>query len=207
MMAQEKNGMVYTAYTINEEIKKHKRRKLILYISLALAIIGIIGLIFWMRYRKRNQQVQVGAPAKKEKEFSVPIAISLVQNSQNPIEVSSGLDIASDSVEIEAISKEDAYVCIFAITTLGGVIPLNTGTAVEVFPQAGGEPLRGTLFFKVKGQIAHCFAIASKGRYRFVDHVMPHLEEILNGEISEQHPQVLPLPKDWYGQAHVKVSN
>ena len=207
MMAQEKNGMVYTAYTVETEISKYKRRKISLYVGLAAAILGMIGFFFWMRHKKRKRQNVAGAPVKKEQDFSVPISIRLGESLQNTIEVSSGLDIASDSVIIEAIAENDAYVCLFAITTLGGVIPLNTGTVVEVFPQAGGEPLRGTLFFKVKGQIAHCFAVASKGRYRFVDHVLPHLDDILNGEISEQHPSRLPLPKDWYGQAHLKVSN
>jgi len=206
MMAQEKNGMLYTAYTVNEEIKKYKRRKLTLYLGLALAILAIIGIFVWLRIKKNRTPKEVGEATKKEKEFAVPVTISANQNSPKA-EVSSGLDIASDSVVVEATAQEDAYVCLFAITTLGGVIPLNTGTAVEVFPMAGGEPLRGTLFFKVKGQIAHCFAVASKGRYRFVDHVLPHLEEILNGEISEQHPQALPLPKDWYGYGHTKVKN
>ena len=207
MMAQEKNGMVYTAYTIDREIKRHKRRKMALYIGLAAAVLVIAGLFFWLRHKKSKRKNVVGAPVKKEQNFAVPVSIRLEEPRQNAVEVSSGLDIASDSVIVEATAKEDAYVCLFAITTLGGVIPLNTGTVVEVFPQAGDEPLRGTLFFKVKGQIAHCFAVASKGRYRFVDHVLPHLDDILNGEISEQHPTVLPLPKDWYGQAHLKVSN
>ena len=84
---------------------------------------------------------------------------------------------------------------------------LNTGTAVEVFPMAGGEPLRGTLFFKVKGQIAHCICRCQQGQISFCGSCIAASEEILNGEISEQHPQALPLPKDWYGYGHTKVKN
>ena len=66
-----KNGMLYTAYTVNEEIKKYKRRKLTLYLGLALAILAIIGIFVWLRIKKNRKPKEVGEAAKKEKEFAV----------------------------------------------------------------------------------------------------------------------------------------
>ncbi len=201
--AMQKNPSAYTSYTIEEAMAEYRNKRIAYMVGAAAAVLLLLAFILWRMLRKKKA---ADTTERKRTTKDVRVRIRVIGDIDSGLDNDS-VDIAADRHMLEVETTEDAYVCMFAITNIGGVIPLNTGSTVEVFPVGAGEKIQGTLFLRMRGQIAHCFAVASKARFSFDDHIQPYIEEALQKPVTTEEPSILPLPAKYFGQAHVVIQN
>ncbi len=200
--ATEKNSVAYTSYAVQREYENISVKRFVIIVAILTLLVaaGIAGYFYYKKNAAKKREKEMMEKLKAEG-YGVEVSISVL----NAPKGTASLEITSERVTIGASSKHNCYVCMFAITALEGIVPLNAGNDVEVFGLLGESIEQGTLFLKMKGQTAHCFVVGSKAKFDFKQHVLPYIKEVLDAPITEEEPKRLPLPVNYFGQAYLRV--